>query len=124
MHDPDAVNDNHNVNHWVINNIKGNTNFDSFVLLPLLDYKGPHPPPGSGIHRYIFTLYLQPNIFKLTKVDAESDLRQAQIAHLLVKLGLKDAEIIDQVFFTSSFSLRKTRRKKQKKRKRTRKFRS
>jgi len=126
MHDPDAVNDNHNVNHWIINNIKGNTNFDS-----LLDYKGPHPPPGSGIHKYIFTLYLQPNVFKLTKVDDESDLREARIAPLLVKLGLKDAEIIDKVFFTSSFSLRKggrkTRRKRQKKRKRrtkSHKFRS
>ena len=126
MHDPDAVNDNHNVNHWIINNIKGNTNFDS-----LLDYKGPNPPPGSGIHKYIFTLYLQPNVFKLTKVDDESDLREARIAPLLVKLGLKNAEIIDQVFFTSSFSLkkggRKTRRKRQKKRKRRKrshKFRS
>jgi phosphatidylethanolamine-binding protein (PEBP) family uncharacterized protein len=126
MHDPDAVNDNHNVNHWIINNIKGNTNFES-----LLDYKGPHPPPGSGIHKYIFTLYLQPNVFKLTKVDDESDLREARIAPLLVKLGLKDAEIIDKVFFTSSFSLRKggrkTRRKRQKKRKRrtkSHKFRS
>jgi phosphatidylethanolamine-binding protein (PEBP) family uncharacterized protein len=126
MHDPDAVNDNHNVNHWIINNIKGNTNFES-----LLDYKGPHPPPGSGIHKYIFTLYLQPNVFKLTKVDDESDLREARIAPLLVKLDLKDTEIIDKVFFTSSFSLRKggrkTRRKRQKKRKRrtkSHKFRS
>ena len=142
MHDPDAVNDNHNVNHWVINNIQLTkadyvfANTDSFMplhkaLMPLLDYKGPHPPPGSGIHKYIFTLYLQPDIFKLTKVDDESDLRQARIAPLLVKLGLKDAEIIDKVFFTSSFSLRKggrkTRRKRQKKRKRrtkSHKFRS
>ena len=71
------------------------------------------------------------NVFKLTKVDDESDLREARIAPLLVKLGLKDAEIIDKVFFTSSFSLRKggrkTRRKRQKKRKRrtkSHKFRS
>ena len=62
---------------------------------------------------------MQPD-FKLTKGEAESDLHEARLLYLLVKLGLKDAEIIDQVFFTSSFSLRKggrkTRRKRQKKR--------
>ena len=116
MHDPYAVNENHNVNHWVITNIQ----LTKVQGLSLLDYKGPHPPPGSGIHKYIFTLYLQPNVFKLTKVEAEADLREAQIAPLLVKIGLKDAEIIDQVGFSSSFSKasRKTRRKRQKKRKR------
>ena len=120
MHDPDAVNDNHNVNHWIITNIQ----LTKVQGLSLLDYLGPHPPPRSGIHKYIFTLYLQPNVFKLTKGEAESDLREARLLYLLVKLGLKDAEIIDQVFFTSSFSLRKggrkTRRKRQKKRKSSR----
>ena len=44
MHDPDAVGGNRI--HWlVINN-------DDTVL----PYKGPRPPPGSGIHRYIFLL--------------------------------------------------------------------
>ena len=115
MHDPYAVNENHNVNHWIITNIQ----LTKVQGLSLLDYKGPHPPPRSGIHKYIFTLYLQPNVFKLTKGEAESDLREAPLLTLLVKIGLKDAEIIDQVYFTSSFSKasRKTRRKKLKKRK-------
>ena len=115
MHDPDAPNKNHNVIHWIITNIQ----LTKVQGLSLLDYKGPNPPDKSGIHKYIFTLYLQPD-FKLTKGEAESDLREARLLYLLVKLGLKDAEIIDQVFFTSSFSLRKggrkTRRKRQKKR--------
>ena len=122
VHDPYAVNDNHNVNHWIITNIQ----LTKVQGTTLLDYKGPHPPSGSGIHKYFFTLYLQPTVFKLTKGEAESDLREAQLLYLLVKLGLKDAEIIDQVFFTSSFAKagtvlrkggRKTRRKRRTKRK-------
>jgi phosphatidylethanolamine-binding protein (PEBP) family uncharacterized protein len=125
MHDPNAVNDNHNVNHWVITNIQLTNTYEPLHKqgLLLLDYKGPTPPDLSGIHKYIFTLYLQPNVFKLTESKTVSDLREALLLTLLVKLGLKEAKIIDQVFFTSSFSKggRKTRRKMQKKRKTRRK---
>ena len=27
----------------------------------LMEYVGPSPPPGTGPHRYVLTLYLQPN---------------------------------------------------------------
>jgi len=126
MHDPNAVNDNHNFVHWAIINIQL-TNVQGH---PFLEYKGPAPPSGSGIHNYIFTLYLQPDEFKLTNIEEHvrlSPLRQTQMSHLLVELGLQDAKIINQVSFTSSFAekggKRKTRRKRNKQKKRNKKSR-
>jgi phosphatidylethanolamine-binding protein (PEBP) family uncharacterized protein len=125
MHDPDAVNENHNVNHWVINNIKGNTNFES-----LLDYKGPHPPPGSGIHKYIFTLYLQPNgISKDTKITLTNDNRSMPVPDLLDHLQLTNEDKVSSLYFTSSASFNsggkrsRSRRKRKSRRRRQRKSR-
>lgn len=124
MHDPNAVNDNHNFVHWIVTNIQL-TNVQGY---PFLEYKGPAPPANSGIHNYIFTLYLQPDEFKLTNIeehDRLSPLRQTRMSPLLVKLSLQDAKIIDQVSFTSSFAekggKRKTRRKRNKQKKRNKK---
>jgi phosphatidylethanolamine-binding protein (PEBP) family uncharacterized protein len=120
MHDPNAVNDNHNFVHWIVTNIQLTNKGHTF-----LEYKGPAPPAGSGIHNYIFTLYLQPDEFKLTNIE-EHD-RQTRMSPLLVKLSLQDAKIIDQVSFTSSFAekggKRKTRRKRNKQKKRNKKSR-
>ena len=114
MHDPDAVNDNHNVNHWVITNIKGNTNFES-----LLDYKGPHPPPASGIHKYIFTLYLQPNgISKNIKITLNKDSRTMPVSDLLDQLQLTNDNMISSVYFTSSASSHKRSRSRRKRKSR------
>jgi hypothetical protein len=137
MHDPDAVNDNHNVNHWIITNIQLTkadyvfANTDSFMPLhkaqqglPLLDYKGPHPPPGSGIHKYIFTLYLQPNgISKNTKITLTNDNRSMPVHDLLDQLQLTNENIVSSVYFTSSASSHKrsrsrSRRKQSKSRRR------
>ena len=125
MHDPNAVNDSHNFVHWVITNIQL-TNVQGH---PFLDYKGPAPPSNSGIHNYIFTLYLQPDEFKLTNIEEDRllSLRQTRMPPLLVELDLQDAKIIDQVSFTSSFAekggKRKTRRKRNKQKKRNKKSR-
>jgi phosphatidylethanolamine-binding protein (PEBP) family uncharacterized protein len=124
MHDPDAVNDNHNVNHWVINNIQLTNTSEPLHKarqgLPLLDYKGPNPPPGSGIHKYIFTLYLQPNsISKNRKITLNKDSRSMPVSDLLDQLQLTNDNMISSVYFTSSASsIKKSRRRRKTRRQR------
>ena len=63
LHDPNAATSSKNHIHWLIINIPGsslhNSNINNGDIL--LPYKGPAPPPNSGIHNYIFELYKQPN---------------------------------------------------------------
>lgn len=65
LHDPNAVTTTNSKNHihWLLINIPGssinNGNINNGTIL--LPYKGPAPPPNSGIHNYIFELYKQPN---------------------------------------------------------------
>ena len=54
MHDPDSVHGDYC--HWLIINIQGNNLNNGDTILP---YKGPSPPPKTGVHRYIFELYKQ-----------------------------------------------------------------
>jgi phosphatidylethanolamine-binding protein (PEBP) family uncharacterized protein len=54
VHDPDGVGGNHI--HWAKINI---TNNDINTGLDIIPYKGPGAPPNSGIHHYIFKIYLQ-----------------------------------------------------------------
>jgi len=54
MHDPNAVGG--NVNHWIVVNIK---NGDINSGQTIVTYKGPSPPPNTGVHHYIFDLYIQ-----------------------------------------------------------------
>ena len=56
VHDPNAVGG--NKIHWARINIKNNNINSGIDIIP---YKGPAPPPNSGIHNYIFELYKQPN---------------------------------------------------------------
>jgi len=44
--------------HWLIVNIPGNDITKGEVVTP---YMGPHPPKDSGLHRYVFLLYEQPD---------------------------------------------------------------
>lgn len=60
MFDPDVPQKGKEYLHWLIVDIKGNDLSTGRVLVP---YEGPHPPPNSGIHRYIFTLLHQPEPF-------------------------------------------------------------
>lgn len=57
MYDPDAVGE--------IPNIKVNylhyLQINGKVCVP---YKGPNPPPGTGVHRYTFVLYKQPKNYE------------------------------------------------------------
>jgi phosphatidylethanolamine-binding protein (PEBP) family uncharacterized protein len=111
MHDPDAVNDNHNVNHWVINNIQLTNTSE-----PLLDYKGPNPPPGSGIHKYIFTLYLQPNSISKNRnitLNNDSRTRFMPVHDLLDQLQLTNDNMISSVYFAiNASSIKKSRRRR------------
>jgi phosphatidylethanolamine-binding protein (PEBP) family uncharacterized protein len=58
LHDPDAVQPSYI--HWLITDIQvGNEKGTTAV-----PYQGPMPPPGSApVHRYIFTLFVQPPSF-------------------------------------------------------------
>jgi phosphatidylethanolamine-binding protein (PEBP) family uncharacterized protein len=53
MYDPDAVGPTHNTKANYLHYLKVNSNS---ICVP---YKGPSPPPGSGVHRYTFVLYKQ-----------------------------------------------------------------
>ena len=54
VHDPDAPAGNHL--HWIVVNIPGLNINKGIHVLP---YDGPHPPPKSGTHHYIFELFKQ-----------------------------------------------------------------
>ena len=54
MYDPDAQVGNYV--HWVTINVPGNAISHGQQLL---NYKGPAPPQGTGIHRYIFLIFEQ-----------------------------------------------------------------
>lgn len=53
MYDPNAIGG--EFIHWIVTNIEGN-NFNTGN--EILEYYGPHPPEGTKIHNYIFSLYL------------------------------------------------------------------
>ena len=123
MYDPDAPTANHNFVHWIIINIQSNTKFDT-----LLAYTGPNPPPGSGVHRYIFNLYNQPNVIaKDINKNKNKNKRSIPISGLLKKLNLTKAKVISSVSFTCSSTKGGTRKKSKRrfrnKRRQTRKTR-
>jgi len=106
IHDPDAVGG--NLIHWLIVNISGNNikNGDE-----LLEYKGPAPPKGSGIHKYII-LFLQQNY----RINADIDKRQMSMNELYEKL-----DVNLQPFFSTYFKSKNQYGGKKKKRNKTRK---
>ena len=102
--------------HWIIINIQKNTNFDIDTLLA---YTGPNPPPGSGVHNYIFKLYKQPTVISF---DIINDKRSISISHLLKQLQLTNHNFVSSVSFTctaSSSNNKKSRRYKQSSRRRS-----
>jgi phosphatidylethanolamine-binding protein (PEBP) family uncharacterized protein len=64
------------VRHWAIANVPGRSLVDGETGVEggtiLSSYSGPHPPRGSGVHRYNLLLFLQPGGARLD--DAFSDL--------------------------------------------------
>jgi phosphatidylethanolamine-binding protein (PEBP) family uncharacterized protein len=55
--DPDAPAPNAPWLHWLVINCKGD---DPSTGTTVMSWAPPTPPPGSGIHRYQFKLFLQP----------------------------------------------------------------
>ncbi|XP_023020259.1 protein D2 isoform X3 [Leptinotarsa decemlineata] len=49
-------------NHWLVVNIPGSKILEGEVIT---DYVGSAPPKGSGLHRYVFVLYKQPEKLKV-----------------------------------------------------------
>jgi len=108
MSDPDAVGGNHI--HWIVTNIKGN-NFDEGN--EILEYYGPHPPIGSGLHNYIFLLY-ESDYDKKERMDPTK--RQIELEDILNKLNIKGEPIYKTKFISKNPNggkkKRKTKRRK------------
>ena len=115
MYDPNAPNVNHNYVHWIIINIQNDITFDT-----LLAYTGPAPPAGSGVHRYIFKLYEQPNVILQ---DINIDNRDISISALLNELKLTNVKPISSVSFTCSSAKGGTRKRRKRRLRRSRKTR-
>ena len=88
MFDPDAVGG--NLIHWLVIN----------THTTIFPYKGPHPPPGTGLHHYHFLLLAQKDI--ITKPIRLKN-RHIGIATLIEKLGLQSSRIVDQKYFVSHY---------------------
>jgi hypothetical protein len=111
MHDPDAPVG--NVIHWVVVNMTSTSMGEE-----VKKYRGPAPPPGSGIHRYIFLLYEQE--------EEEETGREIEIPNvvpmeeLLELLKLQGSRLLSTKQFTSSSRSeggKSRRRKKSRKKK-------
>lgn len=55
--------------HWLIINIANNNILTSNTLI---DYKGPAPPKGSGIHHYTFVLFEQKKYIEAKNIKFKS----------------------------------------------------
>lgn len=115
VHDPDAPIG--NVVHWTVINIKGS---DINTGNEIIKYKGPAPPPGSGIHRYIFLVFEQ-------KTEIQHNIITNNIIpmnKLLSELGLQNNQSIYTIHFTSSYSKggKKIKKNKNKTKKLNRKY--
>lgn len=111
MHDPDAVVGNYF--HWLVVNIPGDkiNNGDK-----IFKYKGPAPPKGSGIHRYMFLLYEQPE-----RINARFSARAMTMDDFYENLHT-NLHSISKIYFTSkNQDGGKTRNTKSRKRTKTRK---
>lgn len=92
-HDPDATRGTPWV-HWVLSNLKTDINTISDVVLPdyakegvtsfgSKGYGGPSPSPGTGPHRYIFTLYALSNTPNLDGIVKYEDLNKVLVKHTI-----------------------------------------
>lgn len=102
LHDPDAPAGNHL--HWVTINIPGN-NIDSGNKL--LEYSGPVPPKGSGIHRYIFLLLQQKERNYPRTLE-----RIMSMEDLYDKINIRGLQVVSKAYFTSSNQLTGKKRKR------------
>ena len=112
MHDPDSVHGDYC--HWLLLNIPSNNLNNSDTILP---YKGPSPPPKTGIHRYIFELYKQNNrLESLEMVD-----RNMSMNDIKNKVGISSLVLISIIQFLSENDNKSGGKKRTRKRKTTKK---
>lgn len=81
--------------HWVLYNIPAATTslpaaatgsgVDGNNSWPKLGYRGPIPPPGSGVHRYFFKVYALDTMVALPKGATQAQLQQAMKGHILAE---------------------------------------
>jgi large subunit ribosomal protein L38 len=104
MHDPDAVVGNYL--HWVVINIPGNAISNGQQSL---NYKGPAPPQGSGIHRYIFLVFEQAD-----RINAQSipESKRAMSLHAMHGLLNADLHLNSTAYFTSEHEKNGGRKRK------------
>ena len=90
LYDSKAVSPSGNHNRWLVINIPGNSlrTGDLNEGIPLLSYKGPAPPSGSGQHKYTFELYKQNGPLGKTVMD-END-RIISFNAIKNKIGIQD----------------------------------
>jgi hypothetical protein len=104
MHDPDAVVGNYL--HWVVINIPENSISNGQTLL---NYKGPAPPQGSGIHRYIFLVFEQAERINTQNISESKRAMSLNSLH-----GLLNAELhlTSSLYFTSEYEKSGGRKRK------------
>jgi phosphatidylethanolamine-binding protein (PEBP) family uncharacterized protein len=95
MHDPDAPVG--NFVHWTVVNIKGS---DIKSGKEIIKYKGPAPPPDSGIHHYIFLVFEQTT--KIQNINITNNV--IPMNELLTQLGLQNNKPVYTILFTSSYT--------------------
>ena len=101
MYDSKAVSPSGNHNHWLIINIPGNSlrRGELNEGIPLLSYKGPSPPSGSGQHIYTFKLYKQNGDLGETVMD-END-RIISFNDIKNKIGIQNLTDVSSIYFIS-----------------------
>jgi Raf kinase inhibitor-like YbhB/YbcL family protein len=55
---------------------------------PRLGYNGPMPPPGHGVHHYIFKLYALDTVLSLPAKAVKKQLLEAMKGHVLAEVEL------------------------------------
>ena len=90
LYDPDAVGGTYI--HWLKVNI---TNNDINTGNIIISYKGPSPPPKTGIHHYIFELYKQ------NRENNSEKITERLISIAEFKKKLKINTLIDKIQFIS-----------------------
>lgn len=96
LFDPDAVGGN-KIHAMVINILCTGSSCEGDTVL---GYKGPHPPKGSGVHRYVFWLleqgdYINTNIHVKTRFMPVDDVLE------MFSMSFKK---VDEKYFLSSWS--------------------
>lgn len=97
MHDPDAMRG--DFLHWIVWNLPANTTDVAAGALPAgaitglnslgqAEYMRPAPPPGTGTHRYIFTLYALDDSLELPLDAPRSTVEAALAEHTVATADL------------------------------------